>query len=121
VVPNSTASKGRSLYLSEMANQRPTPDRSVLEKTHQQTKEPELFSVILLNDDYTTMEFVVQVLESVFNKGPAEAFRIMMQVHTQGQGLCGVYPWDIAETKVATVHALANDCGFPLRANIEKA
>jgi ATP-dependent Clp protease adaptor protein ClpS len=104
-----------------MADQRPTPDRSVLEKTHQQVKEPELFSVILLNDDYTTMEFVVQVLESVFNKGPAEAFRIMMQVHTQGQGLCGVYPWDIAETKVATVHELANDSGFPLRASIEKA
>jgi len=104
-----------------MADQRPTPDRSVLEKTHQQIKEPELFSVILLNDDYTTMEFVVQVLESVFNKGPAEAFRIMMQVHTQGQGLCGVYPWDIAETKVATVHELANDGGFPLRAYIEKA
>ena len=93
----------------------------MLEKTHQQIKEPELFSVILLNDDYTTMEFVVQVLESVFNKGPAEAFRIMMQVHTQGQGLCGVYPWDIAETKVATVHHLANDGGFPLRASIEKA
>jgi ATP-dependent Clp protease adaptor protein ClpS len=104
-----------------MAEQRPTPDRSVLEKTQQQVKEPELYSVILLNDDYTTMEFVVQVLESVFSKGPAEAFRIMMQVHTQGQGLCGVYPWDIAETKVATVHDLANDSGFPLRASIEKA
>jgi ATP-dependent Clp protease adaptor protein ClpS len=104
-----------------MAEQRPTPDRSVLEKTQQQVKEPELYSVILLNDDYTTMEFVVQVLESVFGKGPAEAFRIMMQVHTQGQGLCGVYPWDIAETKVATVHDLANDSGFPLRASIEKA
>jgi ATP-dependent Clp protease adaptor protein ClpS len=97
-----------------MAEQRPTPDRSVLEKTQQQVKEPELYSVILLNDDYTTMEFVVQVLESVFSKGPAEAFRIMMQVHTQGQGLCGVYPWD-------TVHELANDSGFPLRASIEKA
>jgi ATP-dependent Clp protease adaptor protein ClpS len=104
-----------------MADQRPTPDRSVLEKTHQQIQEPDLFSVILLNDDYTTMEFVVQVLESVFNKGPAEAFRIMMQVHTQGQGLCGVYPWDIAETKVAAVHELAQDGGFPLRATIEKA
>lgn len=104
-----------------MADQRPTPDRSVLEKTQQQTKEPDLFSVILLNDDYTTMEFVVQVLESIFNKGPAEAFRIMMQVHTQGQGVCGVYPWDIAETKVATVHELANMSGFPLRASIEKA
>ena len=93
----------------------------MLEKTHQQIKEPELFSVLLLNDDYTTMEFVVQVLEHVFDRGPAEAFRIMMLVHTQGQALCGVYPWDIAETKVSTVHALARNVGFPLRAIIEQA
>jgi ATP-dependent Clp protease adaptor protein ClpS len=93
----------------------------VLEKTRAETREPELYNVILLNDDYTTMEFVVDVLESVFNKGPAEAFRIMMQVHTQGQGLCGAFPWDIAETKVATTHALAEDAGFPLRAVIDRA
>jgi ATP-dependent Clp protease adaptor protein ClpS len=104
-----------------MAPERPKTERTVLEKTRAEQKEPELYSVILLNDDYTTMEFVVQVLESVFNKGPAEAFRIMMLVHTQGQGLCGVYPWDIAETKVSTVHALAQDAGFPLRAVVEKA
>jgi ATP-dependent Clp protease adaptor protein ClpS len=111
----------RTVYCSEMADDRPKTDRSVLEKTRAETREPGLFSVILLNDDYTTMEFVVQVLESVFNKGPAEAFRIMMQVHTQGQGLCGVFPWDIAETKVGTIHELAHDHGFPLRAIIEKA
>ncbi len=104
-----------------MADDRPTTDRSVLEKTKVETQKPELFSVILLNDDYTTMDFVVQVLESVFNKQPAEAFRIMMQVHTQGQGLCGVYPFDIAETKVAAVHELAHDHGFPLRATMERA
>ena len=104
-----------------MAGERPKIDRSVLEKTKAETREPDLFSVLLLNDDYTTMDFVVQVLESVFNKGPAEAFRIMMQVHTQGQGLCGVFPWDIAETKVATTHELARERGFPLRAVIEKA
>lgn len=104
-----------------MAEDRPKTDRSVIEKTRAETREPELFSVILLNDDYTTMEFVVQILESVFGKGPAEAFRIMMQVHTQGQGTCGIFPWDIAETKVATTHALAQERGFPLRAVIEKA
>jgi ATP-dependent Clp protease adaptor protein ClpS len=104
-----------------MADEGPKTGRSVLERTRAETREPDLFSVILLNDDYTTMDFVIQVLEAVFNKGPAEAFRIMMQVHTQGQGLCGVFPWDIAETKVAATHDLAQERGFPLRAIIEKA
>jgi ATP-dependent Clp protease adaptor protein ClpS len=104
-----------------MADEQRKTGRSVLEKTREQTQEPDLYNVFLLNDDYTTMEFVVQVLESVFNKGPAEAFRIMMLVHTQGQGLCGVFPWDIAETKVAVTHELARERGFPLRAIIEKA
>ena len=92
-----------------------------LERTKQETKKPELFKVVLLNDDYTTMEFVIEILETIFNKHPSEAFRIMMQVHTQGQGLCGVFPWDIAETKVAATHELARERGFPLRAVIEKA
>ena len=91
----------------------------VLERTRQETKRPELFRVLLLNDDYTTMDFVVDVLESVFNKAPAEAYRIMMAVHTKGQGLCGVYPFEVAETKVATVVDLARGQGFPLRATME--
>lgn len=93
---------------------------AVLERTRQQTKEPELYRVLLLNDDYTTMDFVVEILESVFHKPPAEAYRIMMAVHTQGQGLCGVYPFEVAETKVATVVDLARGNGFPLRATMEK-
>jgi ATP-dependent Clp protease adaptor protein ClpS len=92
----------------------------VVERTRQQTKEPELYRVLLLNDDYTTMDFVVDVLESVFHKSPAEAYRIMMAVHTQGQGLCGVYPFEVAETKVETVVDLARSNGFPLRATMEK-
>ncbi|MCL4813034.1 MAG: ATP-dependent Clp protease adaptor ClpS [Vicinamibacteraceae bacterium] len=92
-----------------------------LERTKLETREPTLFKVILHNDDYTTMEFVVEVLETVFHKGPAEAFRIMMQVHTEGQGLCGLYPYEIAETKVATVHELAQENGFPLRASLEES
>jgi ATP-dependent Clp protease adaptor protein ClpS len=91
----------------------------VLERTRHQTKEPELYRVLLLNDDYTTMDFVVEILETVFNKAPAEAYRIMMAVHTQGQGLCGVYPFEVAETKVATVVDLARGQGFPLRATME--
>jgi ATP-dependent Clp protease adaptor protein ClpS len=104
-----------------MAEDRPKTDRSVLERTRAETREPELYSVIFLNDDYTPMQFVVDVLETVFDKSPAEAFRIMMLVHTQGSSLCGVFPWDIAETKVATTHALAERLGFPLKAVIEKA
>jgi ATP-dependent Clp protease adaptor protein ClpS len=95
------------------------PGGEVLERTRQETKKPELFKVLLLNDDYTTMDFVVEVLESVFNKAPAEAYRIMMAVHHQGQGLCGVYPFEVAETKVATVVDLARSHGFPLRAAME--
>jgi ATP-dependent Clp protease adaptor protein ClpS len=91
----------------------------VLERTKPETKKPELYRVLLLNDDYTTMDFVVEVLESIFHKQPAEAFRIMMAVHTQGKGLCGVYPHEVAETKVATVIERARASGFPLLAAME--
>jgi ATP-dependent Clp protease adaptor protein ClpS len=91
----------------------------VLERSKQETKRPELFKVLLLNDDYTTMDFVVDVLETIFNKAPAEAFRIMMMVHTQGKGLCGVYPFEIAETKVESVISRAREHGFPLKAAME--
>jgi ATP-dependent Clp protease adaptor protein ClpS len=94
-------------------------DGEVLERTRQETKKPELFKVLLLNDDYTTMDFVIEVLETVFHKNPAEAYRIMMAVHVQGQGLCGVYPFEVAETKVNTVVDLARGNGFPLRATME--
>jgi ATP-dependent Clp protease adaptor protein ClpS len=91
----------------------------VLERTREQTKKPELYKVLLLNDDYTTMDFVIEILETLFNKPPAEAYRIMMAVHTQGKGLCGVYPHEVAETKVATVVERARENGFPLRAAME--
>ena len=91
----------------------------VLERTRQETKKPELFKVLLLNDDYTTMDFVIEILENVFNKPPAEAYRIMMAVHTQGKGLCGLYPHEIAETKVSSVIELARSNGFPLLAAME--
>jgi ATP-dependent Clp protease adaptor protein ClpS len=95
-------------------------DGEILERTKQETKKPELYKVVLLNDDYTTMDFVVEVLETIFNKQPAEAFRIMMMVHTQGKGLCGMYPHEVAETKVDAVQEAARDHGFPLRAAMER-
>ena len=102
-----------------MAGTERQPGGEILERTRQETKKPELFKVLLLNDDYTTMDFVIEILENVFNKAPAEAYRIMMAVHTQGQGLCGVYPFEVAETKVATVVDMARGNGFPLRAAME--
>ena len=95
-------------------------DSSVKERVQTEKKEPTRYKVILLNDDYTTMEFVVRVLETVFQRSPAEAFRIMMHVHVQGSGLAGVYPWEVAETKVETVTSMARDAQFPLRAAIEE-
>jgi ATP-dependent Clp protease adaptor protein ClpS len=97
------------------------PGEVVKERVKTEKKEPPLFKVVLLNDDYTTMEFVIQVLESVFQKSPAEAFRIMMHVHVNGRGIAGVYPWDIAETKANTVIELARDAGYPLKAVTEEA
>ena len=92
----------------------------VLERTKPVEKEPTLYKVVLHNDDYTTMEFVVQILEEIFHRTPAEAFRIMMQVHTEGRGIAGVYPHELAETKIDMVHDLARDHGFPLRASMEE-
>jgi ATP-dependent Clp protease adaptor protein ClpS len=93
----------------------------VKERPQIKKKEPTLYKVVLLNDDYTTMEFVIHVLETVFQKSPAEAFRIMMHVHLNGKGIAGVYPWEIAETKVDTVTSMARQSEFPLRAAIEEA
>ena len=98
---------------------KPGAGDAVKERVQTEKRDPAQYKVILLNDDYTTMEFVVHVLETVFQKSPAEAYRIMMAVHTQGQGLCGVYPFEVAETKVATVVDLARGAGFPLRATME--
>ena len=82
--------------------------------------EPTFYRVLLLNDDYTTMEFVVEILKTVFHKSIEEAIRIMLNVHPAGFGLCGIYAYEIAETKVDTVHALAREHGFPLKCTMEK-
>jgi len=103
-----------------MAGQHDQTDGAVKERTEQRTKEPSQFKVVLLNDDYSTMDFVVHVLEEVFLKSPAEAYRIMMQVHVNGRGIAGVYPFEVAETKADTVATLARGAGFPLRAAVEE-
>jgi ATP-dependent Clp protease adaptor protein ClpS len=104
-----------------MAGRHEQTDGAVKERAEIKNEEPKLFNVILLNDDYTTMEFVLQILETLFHKSPAEAYRIMMQVHRNGRGLAGVYTWEVAETKAEKVAVLAADAGYPLRATIEEA
>ena len=94
---------------------------AVKERVREKTKEPTLYSVVLQNDDYTPMQFVVDVLETVFQKSPAEAYRITMQVHLNGRGVAGVYPWEVAETKVDTLMSHAREAGYPLQATIEDA
>ncbi|MGE0449468.1 MAG: ATP-dependent Clp protease adaptor ClpS [Vicinamibacterales bacterium] len=94
---------------------------AVKERVQDQLKEPTLFNVVLLNDDYTPMQFVVDVLESLFQKSPAEAYRVMIQVHTEGRGVAGSYPWEVAETKVEALLSAAQDAGHPLQATIEDA
>ncbi|MCC7010641.1 MAG: ATP-dependent Clp protease adaptor ClpS [Acidobacteria bacterium] len=94
---------------------------AVKERIKTEKREPLLYKVVLLNDDYTTMEFVVEVLMSVFQKTPAEAYRIMMLVHTTGRGIAGLYPWEVAETKAETVVSLARTAGYPLKAVTEEA
>ncbi len=78
-----------------------------------------MFRVLLLNDDYTPMDFVVRILREIFHKESSEAERIMLNVHRKGCGLCGVYPYEIAETRVARVHARASAAGYPLRCRME--
>ena len=91
------------------------------EKTDERLKEPDVYRVILLNDHYTTMEFVVEVLMMIFHKNLADANRIMLDVHRKGKGVVGVYTWDIAATKAEQVHTAARENEFPLRCIVEPA
>jgi len=89
-------------------------------KTRPKTKRPNLYRVLLLNDDYTPMEFVVLVLQDVFNKSREDAMRIMLHVHQKGVGECGVYPYEVAETKVTRVMDTARKNQHPLQCVMEK-
>jgi ATP-dependent Clp protease adaptor protein ClpS len=95
-------------------------DTGVITKTKPQTQKPSLYKVLLLNDDFTTQEFVVYVLELVFNKSGEEAVKIMRHVHQTGIGVCGVYTFEVAETKVMHVMDLAKENGHPLQCRMER-
>jgi ATP-dependent Clp protease adaptor protein ClpS len=111
-------------YIAHMAKN-PTKhgddsDTGVITKTRPKTQKPALYKVLLLNDDFTPMEFVVHVLELFFNKSGEEAYRIMLHVHQKGVGVCGVYTFEVAETKVTQVMDFARQHGHPLQCTLEK-
>ena len=95
-------------------------EEGVRSKTKKKVKEPSMYKVLLLNDDYTTMEFVVYVLMEVFRKSVEDATRIMLNVHERGIGICGHYTFEVAETKVDTVTRMARENGHPLKCTMEK-
>jgi ATP-dependent Clp protease adaptor protein ClpS len=98
----------------------PRREGTVATRTRPRAQRPPRFKVLLYNDDYTPMEFVVALLERVFGKGPSEATQIMLSIHKTGLGVAGVYVLEVAETKVASVHRLAEERGYPLRAGVER-
>lgn len=104
---------------SDQGNQ----DGTVVErrtKEQVKTRKPPLYKCILLNDDYTPMEFVVEILKSVFHRSQADATRIMLHVHQNGMGIAGIFPYEVAETKIRTVEELAKENQFPLKCVMEK-
>ncbi|MDI6400525.1 ATP-dependent Clp protease adapter ClpS [Balneolaceae bacterium ANBcel3] len=104
-----------------MAEQEMQHDPDVLEDIKDKVSEPPLFKVILLNDDYTTFDFVVSILTGIFNKTVPEAIKITNDVHRKGSGVCGVFTRDIAETKIELVNQCSSEAGFPLQCTIEEA
>jgi ATP-dependent Clp protease adaptor protein ClpS len=96
------------------------PGTGVVVKAKPKTKKPSMYKVLMLNDDYTPMEFVVHILERFFNKNRQEATRIMLHVHRRGVGICGVYTYEIAETKVTQVMDFARQHQHPLQCTLEK-
>ena len=94
--------------------------QGLLERLEEKITEPPMYRVLLHNDDYTTKVFVVEILTAVFNKSVEEATRLMWRVHRNGVGVCGVYPYELAETKVNLVTRVARENGFPLKATMER-
>ena len=95
-------------------------ETGLVTQTKVKTKKPSLYRVVILNDDYTPMEFVVFILERIFNKGSEEAYKIMLHVHNHGVGVCGIFTYEVAETKVAQVLDLARRNEHPLQCDMER-
>ena len=110
--------------VASMSNRAHDPDSGtvgqVVTRPRDKTQKPSMYKVLLLNDDYTPMEFVVHVLERFFSKGQEDATRIMLHVHNHGVGICGVYTYEIAETKVSQVIDFARQHQHPLQCTMEK-
>ena len=98
----------------------PVREKEPSTRTRERVARPPRFKVVLYNDDYTPMEFVVRVLEQIFQKSPAEATQLMLQIHRSGLGIAGTYVLEVAETKVVAVHQAAEKHGYPLRAGVEE-
>jgi ATP-dependent Clp protease adaptor protein ClpS len=102
-------------------NQRDTEEGLAIQEARPRLKKPPLYKVILINDDYTPMEFVVHILESFFGLNRETSTRIMLEVHTKGKGICGIYTHEIAETKVEQVNNYSRENNHPLLCTMEKA
>ncbi len=103
-----------------MSTKQPDYQDEILDEIDEKTTEPPMYKVLLHNDDYTTKAFVVEILMVVFNKSIGEANGLMWQVHRNGIGVCGVYPHEMAETKINLVTTLSRENGFPLKASMEQ-
>lgn len=103
-----------------MGEEHPELEEEQLTDVEEETAEPPMYKVLLHNDDYTTKEFVVGILMSVFHKTMEEAVALMFYVHENGVGVCGIYPLEVAETKVKTAMGAARDSGFPLQLTLEE-
>jgi ATP-dependent Clp protease adaptor protein ClpS len=116
-----TGGRGRTMSDRRGGNSNTeNPNTGVVVKARPKTRKPAMYKVLMLNDDYTPMEFVVHVLERFFQKSREEATRIMLHVHRRGVGVCGVYTYEVAETKVTQVMDLARQNQHPLQCTIEK-
>ena len=98
----------------------PVHEGGLATETRKKVARPDKYKVLLYNDDFTPMEFVVMILQKIFGKGPSAATQIMLQIHRSGLGVAGVYLLEVAETKVSAVHKQAESRGYPLRAGLEK-